>query len=241
MDFEKFTLKSQQAIQNAQQQAINGGFGTIDTGHLLKGILEVDKEVTPYLLQKLNCNPQTIEQVVIRIIAGYPKVTGGQLNASQAFSKVLNEAITNLKAFEDQYISIELLVYSLVNSNDAIGKLLQDNGITQKNLKQAINDENDEVIKYLYCIVHKNIMEISKFVNMMPGSIAYRLEKLNIIQRKQLARGYIDYVESDLYVKDIEIRNKEREQKKKKCDCNIEYNFDISENNDNKKNRFDKY
>jgi len=140
MDFEKFTLKSQEAIQNAQQQAINGGFGTIDTGHLLKGILEVDKEVTPYLLQKLNCNPQTIEQVVIRIIAGYPKVTGGQLNASQAFSKVLNEAITNLKAFEDQYISIELLVYSLVNSNDAIGKLLQDNGITQKNLKQAIMD-----------------------------------------------------------------------------------------------------
>jgi ATP-dependent Clp protease ATP-binding subunit ClpB len=140
MDFEKFTLKSQEAIQNAQQQAINGGFGTIDTGHLLKGILEVDKEVTPYLLQKLNCNQQTIEQVVNRIIAGYPKVTGGQLNASQAFSKVLNEAITNLKAFEDQYISIELLVYSLVNSNDAIGKLLQDNGITQKNLKQAIMD-----------------------------------------------------------------------------------------------------
>ncbi len=140
MDFEKFTLKSQEAIQNAQQQAINGGFGTIDTGHLLKGILEVDKEVTPYLLQKLNCNQQTIEQVLNRIIAGYPKVTGGQLNASQAFSKVLNEAIINLKAFEDQYVSIELLVYSLINSNDAIGKLLQDNGITQKNLKQAIMD-----------------------------------------------------------------------------------------------------
>lgn len=140
MDFEKFTLKSQEAIQNAQQQAINGGFGTIDTGHLLKGILEVDKEVTPYLLQKLNCNPQTIEQVVNRIIAGYPKVTGGQLNASQVFSKVLNEAIINLKEFEDQYVSIELLFYTLINSNDAIGKLLQDNGITKKNIKQAIMD-----------------------------------------------------------------------------------------------------
>ena len=104
MDFEKFTLKSQEAIQNAQQQAINGGFGTIDTGHLLKGILEVDKEVTPYLLQKLNCNPQTIEQVVNRIIAGYPKVTGAQLQASQTFSKLLNDAITNIKEFEDQYV-----------------------------------------------------------------------------------------------------------------------------------------
>ena len=65
----------------------------------------------------------------------------------------------------------------------------------------------------------------------MPGSVAYRLEKLNIIKRKQLARGYIDYVESDLYVKDIERRNKEREQKKKKvCDYNIDYNFDTYEN-----------
>ena len=140
MDFEKFTLKSQEAIQNAQQQAINGGFGTIDTGHLLKGILEVDKEVTPYLLRKLNSNPQTIEQVVNRIIAGYPKVTGAQLQASQTFSKLLNDAITNLKEFEDQYVSIELLFYTLINCNDSIGKLLKDNGITQKNLKQAIMD-----------------------------------------------------------------------------------------------------
>jgi len=138
MDFEKFTLKSQEAIQNAQQQTINGGFGTIDTGHLLKAILEVDKDVTPYLLQKLQVNLPTLTQVVDRIVSGYPKVTGGQLQASQAFSKVLNEAIVNLKEFEDQYVSIELLLYTLVNSNDAIGKLLKDNGITQKNLKQAI-------------------------------------------------------------------------------------------------------
>jgi ATP-dependent Clp protease ATP-binding subunit ClpB len=140
MDFEKFTLKSQEAIQNAQQQAINGGFGTIDTGHLLKGILEVDKEVTPYLLQKLHVNPSTLTLVVDRIIIGYPKVTGGQLQASQAFSKLLNDAIINLKEFEDQYVSIELLFYTLINCNDSIGKLLKDNGITQKNLKQAIMD-----------------------------------------------------------------------------------------------------
>ena len=140
MDFEKFTIKSQEAIQSAQQQAINGGFGTIDTGHLLKGIFEVDKDVTPYLLQKLNINQSTLTQVLDRIIGGYPKVTGGQLQASQAFSKVLNEALGNLKEFDDQFVSIELLLYTLINSNDSIGKLLKDNGITQKNLKQAIMD-----------------------------------------------------------------------------------------------------
>ena len=140
MDFEKFTIKSQEAIQNAQQQAINGGFGTIDTGHLLKGIFEVDKDVTPYLLKKLNVNQETLTQVLDRIISGYPKVTGGQLQASQAFSKVMNEALGNLKEFEDQFVSIELVLYTLINSNDSIGKLLKDNGITQKNLKQAIMD-----------------------------------------------------------------------------------------------------
>ena len=140
MDFEKFTIKSQEAIQNAHQQAINGGFGTIDTGHLLKGIFEVDKDVTPYLLKKLNVNQVTLEQVLDRIINGYPKVTGGQLQASQAFSKVLNEALGNLSIFEDQFISIELLLFTLVNSNDSIGNLLKDNRITQKKLKEAIMD-----------------------------------------------------------------------------------------------------
>ena len=138
MDFEKFTLKSQEAIQNAQQQAIDGGFGTIDTGHLLKGIFEVDKDVTPYLLNQLNVNQQTIVQVLDRIIKNYPKVSGGQLQASNSFAKVLNESIVNLKEFGDQFVSIELILYTLVNSNDSVGNLLKDNGITQKKLKDAI-------------------------------------------------------------------------------------------------------
>ncbi len=120
MDFEKFTLKSQEAIQNAQQQAIDGGFGTIDTGHLLKGIFEVDKDVTPYLLNQLNVNQQTIVQVLDIIIKNYPKVSGGQLQASNSFAKVLNESIVNLKEFGDQFVSIELILYTLVNSNSIL-------------------------------------------------------------------------------------------------------------------------
>jgi predicted GIY-YIG superfamily endonuclease len=100
-----------------------------------------------------------------------------------------------------------------------------------KKIIKLISHENDVNIKYLYCIKNKNIIEISDIINMSAGAIAYRLEKLNIIIRKQLARGYINYIESDTYIKDIEIRNNEREKKKKKCDCNIDYNFDINENN----------
>ena len=96
-----------------------------------------------------------------------------------------------------------------------------------KKIKKLIPHKNDETIKYLYCDENKNIMEISDIINVSAGAIAYRLEKLNIIIRRQLARGYMNYVESDLYMKNIERRNKEREQKKKN---NCDYNFDLIEN-----------
>jgi predicted GIY-YIG superfamily endonuclease len=93
-------------------------------------------------------------------------------------------------------------------------------------IKPLVPEENDENIKLLYCIENKNIMEISDIIKMSVGYVAFRLEKLNIIVRKQLARGYIDYIESDLYKKKIQDRNKEREQKNKK---KYDYDYDIDE------------
>lgn len=96
-----------------------------------------------------------------------------------------------------------------------------------KKIKKFVYHENDEKIKYLYCIENKNIMEISDILNVPSGSIACRLEKLNIIIRRQLARGYIKYIESDIYKKDIERINIEREQKKNsKIDMNLDYNIE---------------
>jgi len=96
----------------------------------------------------------------------------------------------------------------------------------KKIIKPLVPEENDENIKLLYCIENKNIMEISDIIKMSVGYVAFRLEKLNIIVRKQLARGYIDYIESDLYKKKIQDRNKEREQKNKK---KYDYDYDIDE------------
>jgi predicted GIY-YIG superfamily endonuclease len=93
-------------------------------------------------------------------------------------------------------------------------------------IKPLVPEENDENIKLLYCIENKNIMEISDIIKMSVGYVAFRLEKLNIIVRKQLARGYINYIESDLYKKNIQDRNKEREQKNKK---NYDYDYNIDE------------
>jgi ATP-dependent Clp protease ATP-binding subunit ClpB len=138
MDFEKFTIKSQEAIQNAQEIASTGTFGTLETGHLLTGMFNVDKAICPFLLSKIGVNKVVFLQVLDRIINNYPKVSGGEIQLSNNSIKVLNEAIENLKVFDDQYVSIELLLYTLINSKDSIGNLLKDNGITQSNLKQAI-------------------------------------------------------------------------------------------------------
>jgi predicted GIY-YIG superfamily endonuclease len=97
-----------------------------------------------------------------------------------------------------------------------------------KIIKKLIQEKHGENIRYLYCVENKNIIEISNILNIPAGSIAYRLEKLNIIIRRQLARGYMNYIESDIYIKDIERRNEERERKKN-SDINV-IEFDINNN-----------
>lgn len=140
MDLNKFTTKSQEAIQQAQNLAESNGNQSIETGHLLKGIFLVDQEVTPYLLGKLNVNPKIIEATVDRIIESYPKVSGGQNYLSPACNRVLQYALSELKNFGDEYVSLELLVYSLLDATDSIGKLLKDNKISKSILKDAIMD-----------------------------------------------------------------------------------------------------
>ena len=140
MDFNKFTIKSQEAIQQAQTIAETQGHGSIDTGHLLKGIFLVDKDVAPYLLQKLDIDTRGMEQIVDRIISGYPKVTGGQLHISQPLHKILTQAVQETTNFGDEYVSIELLLYTLANAHDSIGQLFKDQKITQSKLKAAIMD-----------------------------------------------------------------------------------------------------
>ncbi|MBU3660938.1 MAG: ATP-dependent chaperone ClpB [Flavobacteriales bacterium] len=140
MDLNKFTTKSQEAIQQAQNLAEANGNQSIETGHLLKGIFLVDQEVTPYLLGKLNVNPKIIEATIDRIIESYPKVSGGQIYLSPACNRVLQYALSELKNFKDEFVSLELLLFALLDATDSTGKLLKDNKITKSTLKDAIMD-----------------------------------------------------------------------------------------------------
>ena len=140
MDFNKFTTKSQEVLQQAQNLAEENRNQTIETGHLLKSIFLTDQEVTPYLLGKLNVNRNILESALDRILQTYPKVEGGQTYLSQQTNRVLQYALKELKNFGDEYVSVEMMLYSLLDATDSVGTLLKDNKITKPNLKQAIMD-----------------------------------------------------------------------------------------------------
>ena len=140
MDFTKFTIKSQEALQNAQSLTEANGQQSIEPGHLLKAIFTEDKDVVPYLLSKLNVNQSMLEKALDRIIESYAKVSGGQVYLSNNTQKILTNALQEAKNFGDEYVSIEMIVYAMLDSSESIGQLLKDNKITKTNLKQVIMD-----------------------------------------------------------------------------------------------------
>ncbi|MEX1132931.1 MAG: ATP-dependent chaperone ClpB [Flavobacteriales bacterium] len=140
MDLNKFTIRSQQAIQQAQTIASGYGQQMLENGHLLKGILEVDPDVTPFLLKKLNVNVPSMTQALDRIVQGYPKVSGGSISLSRHSSDALTKALAALKEFGDEYASVEHMLIGILDSGDTIGQLLKDNGVTKKDLIAAIKE-----------------------------------------------------------------------------------------------------
>ncbi len=140
MNLNNFTTKSQEAVQHAQQIAMTDGHQSIENGHILKGILNVDENVAPYLLKKLNVNIPAFTKALDRIILSYAKVSGGEQFLSQSANKALTKAATYLKEFGDEFVSIEHLLLGIFSAGDTISQLLKDNGVTEKGLKAAITD-----------------------------------------------------------------------------------------------------
>lgn len=139
MNLDKFTLKSQEAVQQAQTIAVGLGNQNLESGHILKAILEVDENVAPFLFKKLNVNLPIFKQALDKIMERYPKVdnaTGQYLSADA--NQVLVKAQTYLKEFKDEYVSVEHLLLGLLTTKDVIGQLMKDNGMNEKDLKAAI-------------------------------------------------------------------------------------------------------
>jgi len=138
MNLNNFTIKSQEAIQQAFQIATINGNQAIENGHILKAILEVDENVTPFILKKLGVNQQNFSKTVDAIVTSYPKVSGGEPFLSRNANQTVAKATNYLTEFKDEYVSIEHLLLGILASGDAISQLLKDNGIKEKELKAAI-------------------------------------------------------------------------------------------------------
>lgn len=137
MDFNKFTIKSQEAIQQGQQIAQSYEHQQIENSHILKGIFEVDENVTPHLLKKIGVNIKLLKSSIDKTIESYAKVTGDVMLSRNA-SKMLNTAASEAKKLKDEYVSIEHLLIAILFTKDTTSQLLKDQGVTEKELKSAI-------------------------------------------------------------------------------------------------------
>ncbi len=140
MNLNNFTIKSQEAVQQAVQLATVNGQQAIENGHILKGILEVDENVTPFILKKLNVNTALFSKTLDKIVESYPKVSGGQPYLSNTANQAVAKASTYLKEFGDEYVSIEHLLLAILSTKDTISQLMKDNGVNEKDMKAAINE-----------------------------------------------------------------------------------------------------
>ena len=140
MNFNNFTIKSQEAVQQAQQLAQSFGHQQIENEHLLKAIFDVDENVTPFLLKKLNVNLSLLQQVLDKQLESLPKVSGGDIMLSREANKTLNEASIIAKKMNDEYVSIEHLVMAIFKSKSQIAQSLKDQGVTEKGLNSAIEE-----------------------------------------------------------------------------------------------------
>lgn len=140
MNFEKFTIKSQEAIQKSAEIAMSNQQQAIEPGHLLKAILETDENVTTYLSKKLNVNKTLLESKLTETLNSYPRVSGQQPYLSATANSVLQQAEKELREFKDEFIAVEHLLLALLGTKDKVASLMKDAGFDRSALIKAIKE-----------------------------------------------------------------------------------------------------
>jgi ATP-dependent Clp protease ATP-binding subunit ClpB len=140
MNFNNYTIRSQEAIQKATEIAAGYGQQAIETGHILKAILLTEETVVSFLTKKLNVNRNILENKLNEIIATYPKVNGGSPYLANPAMQALNKATSFLKEFGDEFVSIEHMLLGLLAAGDKVSSLMKDAGFSEKELKKAIKE-----------------------------------------------------------------------------------------------------
>ena len=138
MNFNNYTIKTQEALQHAQQIAQGYWHQHIENEHVFKSIYEVDQNVLPFFFKKLNLNSTLVLQLLEKELESFPKVSGGDIMLSKAAMQSLNEASIIAKKSGGEYVAIEDLLLEIFNSKSRISQILKDQGVNAKDLKATI-------------------------------------------------------------------------------------------------------
>lgn len=138
MNFNNFTIKAQEAIQEAVNITQSHGQQQIEPAHLMAGIMKVGENVTNFIFQKLGINAQQMETLVNNEVASRPKVSGGEPYLSRESNDVLQQSIEISKEMNDEYVSIEPMLVALLKVESTVSRIMKDAGFTEKELKAAI-------------------------------------------------------------------------------------------------------
>lgn len=140
MNLNNFTIKAQEAVQQAVQLATQNGQQAIEAVHLLKGVIMTGESVTNFIFQKLGVNIQNLNRVLDAQISSLPKVSGGEPYLSSEANAVLQKAIDYSSKMGDQYVSLEPIILALFTEKSTASQILKDAGVTENELRQAIEE-----------------------------------------------------------------------------------------------------
>jgi len=140
MNFNNYTIKAQETLQKATEIAAGLEQQAIETGHLLKAILQTDENVVSFLLKKLGTNKARLDAPLEDVLSSYPKVSGGQPYLSNDAAAALQKAEKHLKEFKDEYIAVEHMLLGLLGGKDQTARILKDAGFQEKQLIAAIKE-----------------------------------------------------------------------------------------------------
>jgi ATP-dependent Clp protease ATP-binding subunit ClpB len=140
MNFNNFTIKSQEAVQQAVELVQNNGQQVVETPHLFKGVMAKGEDVVQFLFGKLGANTAMLNSVADSMVAGFPKVSGGEPYLSRETNKVLQKAVDLSSKAGDQFVSLEYILLALVAEKNQMTKTLNDAGVTEKALQEAIGE-----------------------------------------------------------------------------------------------------
>ncbi len=140
MNMNNFTIKSQEAIQEAQQLTVQNGQQQIEISHISKAILKVDENVSPYILKKSGINLENLSNFLDQKIESFSKVSGGNISLSREANTVISNAVAIANKMKDEFVAIEHLWLAIFENKNAVSQYLKEQGLKQNQIQAAIEE-----------------------------------------------------------------------------------------------------